>query len=234
MDPFISRSLLTSSEIFVKPYKSGVQLLTAESTERVNLSLEQCFALPFSVYLLNKKGETLLINDVGAEICGFKSSEEAKGQTIFSVAYDNASKKLLDNCDAVITHENLKLFDEYFVRHDGKKLYFVSFKFPCYNQQGLLSGVLGFSIVVGTHAIAEAIESIQLLGLMPKVNLNLHGTKLTNREKECLRLTVNGYSAKAIANRLGISVRTVEDYLKNIKLKFNVYSKQQLIDKVCG
>lgn len=33
------------------------------------------------------------------------------------------------------------------------------------------------------------------------------------------------------ANELGISQRTVEEYLNNIKLKMGVYSKSELIDK---
>lgn len=232
MNAFFGASQPLLSDVNITPYKTGVQLGVIQPHKTAKLTLAQCFTLPYSVYLLNKKGQTLLINDIGVAICGFTSFEHAKGHTIFSVSNDDSSKKLLDNCDSVINNENVKIFDEYFIRNDGKKLYFVSFKFPCYNQDNQLEGVLGFSIVVGQHVISEAIESIQALGLMPKETLNFHGIHLTNREKECLHLTVKAYSAKAIAVRLGISARTVEDYLKNIKLKFNVRTKQQLIDKI--
>ncbi|MFN7097400.1 MAG: helix-turn-helix transcriptional regulator [Gammaproteobacteria bacterium] len=55
-----------------------------------------------------------------------------------------------------------------------------------------------------------------------------HG--LTTRELEVLFHTLHGKSAKAIAQRLKISPRTVEVHLANIKNKFACHTKQQLID----
>lgn len=54
---------------------------------------------------------------------------------------------------------------------------------------------------------------------------------LSNREIECLELLINGNTAKMIAAKLNLSVRTIEHYLDNIKTKLNVTSKYQLIDK---
>jgi DNA-binding CsgD family transcriptional regulator len=60
---------------------------------------------------------------------------------------------------------------------------------------------------------------------------NANKLNLTNRELDCLRLTIRGMSARRVAAELFISRRTVEEYLNNIKLKFNVRSKQELIAK---
>lgn len=51
---------------------------------------------------------------------------------------------------------------------------------------------------------------------------------LSTREKECIKLLVKGKSTKEIATLLGLSPRTVEHYLENIKNKFNCLYKNEL------
>lgn len=55
--------------------------------------------------------------------------------------------------------------------------------------------------------------------------------QLTPRETECLFLLIRGKSAKEIARFLKISPRTVEVYIENIKLKMNISSRSQIVDK---
>ncbi|USQ13984.1 helix-turn-helix transcriptional regulator [Legionella lytica] len=62
--------------------------------------------------------------------------------------------------------------------------------------------------------------------------LKTHNITLTNRECDCLLLTLTGKSAKQVAYQLNISSRTVEEHLNNIKMKFGVFSKTQLIETV--
>lgn len=54
---------------------------------------------------------------------------------------------------------------------------------------------------------------------------------LTRREREIIKLTVEGRTAKEIAQVLGIGVRTVEWHLENAKAKLGVDSKLQLVGK---
>ena len=71
---------------------------------------------------------------------------------------------------------------------------------------------------------------------MPFINptgaplLTNHKTNLSKREIECLQLTIKGYTAKRIGRELGISNRTVEEYLVNIRIKMGVSSKAELIE----
>jgi len=51
----------------------------------------------------------------------------------------------------------------------------------------------------------------------------------TKREKDCLGYLVYGLTTKEIAFELGISPRTVEFYLNNIKDKMGCYCKSQLL-----
>jgi DNA-binding CsgD family transcriptional regulator len=64
-------------------------------------------------------------------------------------------------------------------------------------------------------------------------NMNIAAlfNNLTQREEECLDLLSKGYTAKMTANALTISSRTVEKHIENIKEKFNVKHKAELISK---
>jgi len=55
-----------------------------------------------------------------------------------------------------------------------------------------------------------------------------HAVKLSSIEIECLFYYFNGYSAKEVARVMGISHRTVEGYLSNIKSKFNCSTRREL------
>lgn len=55
--------------------------------------------------------------------------------------------------------------------------------------------------------------------------------KLSKREKECLNLYLDDQRMKDVADKLQLSVRTVEFYLGNIKNKLNCWNKTELIKK---
>lgn len=55
---------------------------------------------------------------------------------------------------------------------------------------------------------------------------------LTKRESECLQYVSKYFSAKEIALKLGISHRTVEKHIDNIKMKLNCDKKSELINLV--
>jgi len=57
-------------------------------------------------------------------------------------------------------------------------------------------------------------------------------TQLSKREKEVLRLVLQGKSNKQTALALDISIRTVEFHLKNVYAKFQVSSRIELILKL--
>jgi DNA-binding CsgD family transcriptional regulator len=59
-----------------------------------------------------------------------------------------------------------------------------------------------------------------------------HVHPLTKREKEVVKLVLQGMSNKLIASSLGISKRTVEFHLKNIYAKYQVSSRIELILKL--
>ena len=51
---------------------------------------------------------------------------------------------------------------------------------------------------------------------------------LSKRERECLKLMLRGMTAPQIGDALGISKRTVFDYLNHAKYKLGCFSKYEL------
>ncbi|MGH9028653.1 MAG: response regulator [Acidimicrobiales bacterium] len=58
---------------------------------------------------------------------------------------------------------------------------------------------------------------------------SMKGAALTWREREAARLVSDGFSNKAIAARLGVSVRTVEGHLNHVFAKLGVESRTELV-----
>ena len=54
---------------------------------------------------------------------------------------------------------------------------------------------------------------------------------LNSREREILELVINGQSAKAIANKMGLSPRTVERHIENCRHKLGARNSAQLVAK---
>jgi len=56
------------------------------------------------------------------------------------------------------------------------------------------------------------------------------GHQLSRREKDVLKHLLLGKSARVIGELLGISQRTVESYIDNIKRKFQCKTKSEVIE----
>jgi len=79
---------------------------------------------------------------------------------------------------------------------------------------------------------AIARKTLQLLSTNTTSSTSPHaslGQFLSDREKEILKHTVNGWDAKRTAAQLDISVLTVRKHISNIYLKLHVNSKAQII-----
>lgn len=57
---------------------------------------------------------------------------------------------------------------------------------------------------------------------------------LTPRESELVSLSVRGYSNSAIADMLGISVKTAESQKSKVMTKLGLHSKPELFDYVAA
>lgn len=89
------------------------------------------------------------------------------------------------------------------------------------------------AIVPENKIIRSTIEPLQLQKEKTKKNFLIAGTNnkpLTAREIECLTYISKGRSAKEIGNILGVSTRTIEAHIYNIKSKLGCHRRSQLVD----
>jgi DNA-binding CsgD family transcriptional regulator len=83
-------------------------------------------------------------------------------------------------------------------------------------------------------------DSKQMIGLIGTVTIlsetiqSEWSNKLTQREKDVLKLLMTGSPVKKIADILGISSYTVNDHLKSIYRKLGVHSKGAALYKMAG
>ena len=103
-----------------------------------------------------------------------------------------------------------------------------SYDYPQYADAALRLGAAGF--VVKTAPTAELLDAVRraaagglAFGVRPG-----HGVALSGREREVLRLVVDGASNDEIGARLGISSRTVESHLRRLFERVGVASRTEL------
>ena len=103
-----------------------------------------------------------------------------------------------------------------------------SYDYPQYADAALRLGAAGF--VVKTAPTAELLDAIRraaagglAFGVRPG-----NGVTLSSREREVLRLVVDGASNDEIGARLGISSRTVESHLRRLFERLAVASRTEL------
>ena len=84
----------------------------------------------------------------------------------------------------------------------------------------------------GGNYYSENVSKMMIEGFVKKttsIGDDGPAVHLTNREKEILKLVVDGASSKAIAEELFISIRTVETHRNNILQKLNVKNSAELV-----
>jgi DNA-binding CsgD family transcriptional regulator len=235
----------TSNELIVCNFDNGIKLLRpdrlndkrhhyAYSMQRTVYSLLE---LPLCIYFSDGRSANQNLNELAVEACGFDSLQHAIGKTLHEVVRRDSVKKIIRNDRKVMRARKLHIFEEDTLRKDDVPVHALSIKVPWYDDNDKVIGLLGCSIVLGKQPLAESLMKITKLGILNTSDKNIlpgveiNNTYLSKREMECLRLTVRGHPAKHVAYQLGISRRTVEEYLNNIKFKLGVFSKSELIDK---
>lgn len=113
-----------------------------------------------------------------------------------------------------------------------------------YIKQALQLGVQGYILKNGKkEELIEAVRSVHQRRQYYSTSFNMVAFKenqgvdssdsissiLTFREQEIVRHIVLGYTNREMANKLQISIKTVENHRTNIMLKLNIQSKRELI-----
>ena len=85
--------------------------------------------------------------------------------------------------------------------------------------------------VVSGGAVMNPSIAAKILKMFNQVSEPQEEYGLTTREKEILKLLVDGYTKKHIADELYISFLTVDTHVKNIYNKLHVHSQVDVVIK---
>lgn len=80
--------------------------------------------------------------------------------------------------------------------------------------------------------IVSLIKNFQLYHTTRKQHPNPYFSLLTDREKQILKLFINGLSYKEVGHQLDVRLDTVRSHIRNIYKKLNVRSKTEAVMKV--
>lgn len=231
----------TSDELYLERYKQGVRFIPVDyQIQDLNPSsnhfLKNIMKLPFCIYLMNKLSEKIRLNEYSVAACGFNSAKHAIGKTVAHVLKPSSAKSIMGNDHDVINTSNMRIIEEFADHKNNQTVEALSIKLPWYNSNDEIIGVFGCSNIYGVHSIPDFLITARQLRLLNQSNeislTNIQNIHLTKREANILKFTLRGWSSKNIGKQLYISSRTVEFHLENLKIKFNVSSKSDLIDKI--
>ena len=196
------------------------------------MNIESCLSVSYV-----EKDVNLIItkcNSILAKYLGFKSKEDVIGKTDFDLCLaDHAPEYRKHDMDALsgIHYTTIIPVKNY----NGDLLLFNHTKISKKDNKGNINGLISCATEILNPDIYELIQILSKINneKNPVYTLSkkyLH-IALSQREEQCLFYLVYGKTAKMIGKILGLSPRTVEHYIDNIKSKFGCNTKMELIDK---
>lgn len=189
----------------------------------VRALIDQC---SFPAVWKNQQLEYQHCNDFYAHFFGYSTVQELLGKTDQQLPC-NRFADFYDYCDQYVMENQLswcgvELAEN--IHHELIPIY--TRKIPVINQ-GMTVGVFAWFQVINDYADSLFCKNQRL---SPRFEFCEGGYQyLTRRELQCLFYLAKGYSAKKIAKKFNISPRTVETHVNNLKDKFSVSSKSDLI-----
>jgi DNA-binding CsgD family transcriptional regulator len=198
------------------------------------------FALPIHVYWKGKDFRYLGCNDIMAENLNLRSNSAIIGKldqdTIIeaTTAYTYQQQD-----DEVFTSNQPHSYIDVGQYAGNQTIAFATYKIPLHNEKQQVVSVLGISVPITNPVFLDIHSQFKNNFNIQFPNLSLrntefmntvHFSKLSKREFQCICLMVRGLSANSIGKKLGLSKRTIEDYIERAKNKLGCSNKAELIE----
>lgn len=220
-----------SKELCVVPHLGGVRL--ADPSQFIGTRfpmVNDVLDLPCNVAFLDSDSTIISTNEYSAEFCGFLSAADLTDRSVHDVLMKDDAICSSNDDKVVIASKRVKFYEHTMTVQKEKLMNCLSIKIPVYHQKNHVIGILGCTMIVGLHPLTQSLQLLNKLDLFSAANAIIDHQHFTQREREVLRYLTRGKSAKQIGDYLGISHRTVEHHIENMKLKSGCASKYELID----
>lgn len=192
----------------------------------------------------DKNSVIIYANHDYSKLAGLKHPKEMVGRTDFDMPYETVNcAKLFRAQDKKVMEAGkpIRILDIHPFPNLLWKAYLVT-KAPLQNNKGQIIGTIFHAEnITNIHTIeigsflADLSTANNNHKLVIKEDYFMNDSscpiKLTKRQSEVLFFLLRGKTLKQMAKILNISYRTIDEYLKELKCKFNANNKYELIDK---
>lgn len=233
----MKRAFEIHNEFILHKFNTGIKLTRPDndhiSINRAPIPLQDLMNQPFSVWICDENSTNIMVNEDCADVCGYESPLDMIGTTAFDFLNKKQANIAVNHDQNVLKSNSLGIIDFDFIRNDDFQTQFLDFKLPLYNESDEIIGTFACGIDMKKENVADSMAKLLSTGLL-SINAKysqFNNIYLSKREHQCLHYTIRGRSAKQIAKILDLSPRTIEEYIQNIKIKFNVTTKSELIEK---
>lgn len=190
------------------------------------------------IFVKDKNSQYIEANDVFLSFYGFNHVEELRDKTDYDLPSASFAEQYITNDRVAITAGELQVIEEVKGKNGHHSLILTN-KYPFSNPETQQSGVVGVSRFLNLSTLGSLpawarnsdVTQLKISDTLFKQTLrqNTH-TPLTERELDVLYYFLHGLSQKKIADKLNLSIRTIEDHIDHIKFKLQCGNKDQLFD----
>lgn len=237
--------LLNEPNLVIQHFYNGIKLMHDESARSPlqsndRYSFHDFLNLPLKIAFLNLNSNVIYMNELNANAWGYESTKKVIGKSITNVYDPRPAAFSLNHDKRVIKLNQLIIEEENCLRADEVSFQAITAKMPLYNDNNRIAGVVAMAMTLGLNDSVPIQNSIEAFAniISATKKSKTHYFKpsqkhmyLTTKEREILFHTMKGKTARIIAETLHLSRRTIETHLENLKIKMNVSSKHELIEK---
>ncbi len=220
-----------SQELQIQKYLNGIQLTQSQSEQYHHVG--DWLANSFSVYFINTEQNLVEINDHCLANCGYDTRQNTLGKSWKKPFPDTMQIHSLECNNQQVMHRAQTLCLNERIRNcEEEDLNAITIKMPWYDLNGNVLGLFGCSLNLNTNDVAELTNNLnfiksQLFFTTDEQLMQKYG--FTERELQVVRGIVRGHTIREVSERLCLSIRTIEFYFNNIKLKLGLNKKSQVI-----
>ncbi|WP_211047393.1 LuxR C-terminal-related transcriptional regulator [Lutibacter sp. B1] len=206
---------------FSNLFKNMIRVLSKNTVSKdyLNIILQR---IDESLIITNLDGDILIVNKSTLELLKY-AEQELIGESINKVLL--GERKNIPTTTEDESAQNI--FNTYFTK-DNEAIPITFSKSFIYDSNNHKTGIL--YLAYNQRERDDDKEVLKDDALLDKGKIKIkEKTPLTNREIDILKLIVKDYSNQEIADKLFISIRTVETHRKNIMVKLHVKSTIGLV-----
>jgi DNA-binding CsgD family transcriptional regulator len=212
--------------------------------DELNINMDFINQLPGLFAVADLDSKFIVGNHLMLDWGGFKSHDAMIGKTYCDVPckVSEEHEDFIFQDNAVLKNNGYgQLFGLFCYNNNEWRVVFYE-KYPLKNKKNEIMGLATYVTDVTQSKMIDINKFVTLTNYKDSVKLckkqkgylinnDPENISLSTRELECLFFLLRGKTSKEVSSILKISHRTIEIYTEQLKLKFNVKSKSELIEK---